>query len=73
MSGFIHDTLLVQALMPTEDSLNTAIATINSTINWTNMYGGDACAWLEARQGAEQVTAASSVHLSASSPDTPDK
>ncbi len=73
MSGLTHDMVLVQALMPTEDSLNAAIATINNTINWINMYGGDACAWLKARQGAEQVTAASSVHLSASSPDTPDK
>ena len=64
---------LGQALMPTEDSLNAAIATINGTINWTNTFGKDACAWLEARQGAAQVTAASSVHFSASSPNTPDK
>lgn len=54
--------------MMNEDPLNTAIASINSTISWANVHGGDACAWLQARQGARQVAAASSVHLNASAP-----
>ncbi len=52
--------------MPSEDSLNAAVAAINATIKWTDAHSEDACAWLEARQGTRQVAAASSVHLEAS-------
>lgn len=53
----------LQVLMPSDESLQGAIAAINSTIDWTNAFGGDACSWLQARQGVRQVAAASSVNL----------
>ena len=53
MACLVRSVLLTQDKMPSDVTYQAALAAIDNTITWLDVYGTDACAWLDIRM-AEQ-------------------
>lgn len=43
------DRMLVQGKMPSDEPYQGAKAAVANAMTWADLYGDDACSWLEAR------------------------
>ena len=41
--------MFVQGMMPSDQTYQAAKASIANAATWADLYGNDACSWLEAR------------------------